>query len=159
MLFRSSEPVKTTSEKVSNKSLEKSDEKQVEKPVVTSETSKTATDAETAGTNQVQRAETAEKEVIQKKVQEEEEDAVIFRVQITATRSSVAGKKITIDGRSYTVFEYKYKGAYRQTVGAFSDLDEAIEFQSTCRNAGYKQAFVAAFINNERVTDTAVFKQ
>jgi hypothetical protein len=90
--------------------------------------------------------------------QAEEKDAVIFRVQITSTRSSVAGKKETIGGKSYTVFEYYYKGAYRQAVGAFRELSEASAFQSKCRSAGFSQAFVAAFINNERVTDPAVFR-
>ena len=86
-------------------------------------------------------------------------DAPVFRIQITSTRNSVAGKKVTVAGKTYTVFEYLYKGAYRQTVGAFRDLDDAKAFQSKCRNAGYNQAFVAAFINDERVTDPAVFRR
>ena len=113
----------------------------------TAETTERLRAAEVAGTTAQQAVE-----------QVEEKDAVIFRVQITSTRSSVAGKKETIDGRSYTVFEYNYKGAYRQTVGAFRDLDKAKAFQTKCRNAGYSQAFVAAFINDERVTDPAVFR-
>jgi hypothetical protein len=127
---------------------------------VTTETSQTTETTKTDGmqTDQAD-AEAAEIDVQQEEAQAEEKDAVIFRVQITSTRSSVAGKKITIDGRSYTVFEYNYKGAYRQTVGAFRDLDEAKAFQTKCRNAGYSQAFVAAFINDERVTDPAVFKR
>lgn len=89
----------------------------------------------------------------------EDPDAPVFRIQITSTRNSAAGKKVTVAGKTYTVFEYYYKGAYRQTVGAFRDLDEAKAFQSKCRSAGYNQAFVAAFINDERVTDPAVFKR
>ncbi len=90
---------------------------------------------------------------------EPDANAPVFRIQITSTRNSAAGKKVTVAGKTYTVFEYFYKGAYRQTVGAFRDLDEAKSFQSQCRSAGYSQAFVAAFINDERVTDPAVFRR
>ena len=90
---------------------------------------------------------------------ETKKDEVIFRVQITSSRSSSKGKVVKVAGKEYTVFEYNYKGAYRQTVGAFRDLDDAKAFQSACRSSGFSQAFVAAFVNDERVTDPAVFKR
>ncbi len=91
-------------------------------------------------------------------IEEEKNDRVIFRVQITSTRNPTNKKSIEIDGSSYPVFEYLYKGAYRQTVGGYHDLEQAKSLQKICRNSGYNQAFVAAFKNNERVTDPSVFR-
>jgi hypothetical protein len=103
-----------------------------------------------------------EEEVKEEKVEAKEEDregVVIFRVQISSSTSSRGDKQIVIDGKSYEPFEYFYVGAYRQCVGSFRNLDEANAFKNRCRTAGYSQAFVAAFINDERVTDPAVFRR
>jgi hypothetical protein len=89
----------------------------------------------------------------------EEKNVVVFRVQITSSTKPVDNKQVVIDGKSYELFEYYYVGAYRQCVGSFPDLDEAITFQNRCRALGFNQAFVAAFINNERITDPAVFRR
>jgi len=86
-------------------------------------------------------------------------DAVIFRVQITSSRNPQTVRQVDIAGKSYPVFEYYYKGAYRQTVGAFSNVENAKSFQNKCRSNGYNQAFVAAFIDDKRVTDPAVFRR
>ena len=50
-------------------------------------------------------------------------------------------------------------GSYRITVGKFSTLKEANEFKVKCLNSGFKQAFVAAFRGDKRVTDPEVYKQ
>ena len=84
---------------------------------------------------------------------------VVFRVQISSSTKSTGGKQVMISGKSYETFEYFYVGAYRQCVGNFRDLDEANALKNSCRAAGYSQAFVAAFINDERVTDPAVIKR
>jgi hypothetical protein len=92
-------------------------------------------------------------------IAEEESEVVVFRVQITSTSKPSTQRSVSIEGKPYEVFEYFYVGAYRQCVGNFRDLDAANAFRSRCRAAGYNQAFVAAFINNERVTDPAVFRR
>lgn len=89
----------------------------------------------------------------------EEKESVIFRVQISSTRNPTNKETMEIKGEIYPVFEYLYKGAYRQTVGGYSELDQAKNLQGICRNSGFDQAFVAAFINDERVTDPAVFRK
>ena len=83
---------------------------------------------------------------------------VFFRIQITSSSTPKSNYRVTIDGKSYPTFEYLYKGAYRYTVGNFRTVSEAKAFQTKCRNSGFSQAFVAAFINDVRETDPAVFK-
>jgi len=85
-------------------------------------------------------------------------DQVIFRVQILSSSRPNSQSSVTIDGRQYDTFEYYYKGAYRITVGSFATVQEALELRSRCREAGYNQAFVAAFRGNERELDPAVFR-
>jgi hypothetical protein len=95
----------------------------------------------------------------EEKAIEEESEVVVFRVQITSTNKPSTQRTVSIDKKPYDIFEYFYVGAYRQCVGSFRDLDAASALRSRCRAAGYNQAFVAAFINNERVTDPAVFRR
>lgn len=96
--------------------------------------------------------------VAAKPVSAEKKDAVVYRVQILANTKQVGSKNIPIAGKTYTSFEYLYKGGYRTTVGEFSTLAEASKLQNLCRQNGYKEAFVVAFRNNVRDTDPALFK-
>ncbi|MEA3460263.1 MAG: hypothetical protein U9R49_00200, partial [Bacteroidota bacterium] len=86
-------------------------------------------------------------------------DKVIFRVQIISSLYENSFPTVFIEGTSYNTYEYFYLGSYRITVGAFDSLDEANAFRVKCLNSGFKQAFVAAFRGDERVTDPSVFKQ
>ena len=88
----------------------------------------------------------------------EKNDAVIYRVQVLANTKPVGSKNIIIAGTTYKSFEYLYKGGYRTTVGEFGTLAGALKLQNTCRQNGYKEAFVVAFRNNVRDTDPALFK-
>lgn len=85
-------------------------------------------------------------------------DVVVYRVQILANTKPVGSYNVTIAGKAYKSFEYLYKGGYRTTVGEFSTPSEAAKFQNTCRQNGYKEAFVVAFKNNIRSTDPELFK-
>jgi hypothetical protein len=84
---------------------------------------------------------------------------VIYRVQVLANTKPVGSYDLTVAGKSYKTFEYLYAGAYRTTVGEFSNVTEAVSFQSTCRKSGYSQAFVIAFRDNIRTNDPALFKK
>ena len=83
---------------------------------------------------------------------------LVFRVQILSSAKANSTPTVLIEGKTYTTFEYYYKGAYRLTVGEFETVQAANEFRIQCRQAGYNQAFVAAFRGNERETDPSVFK-
>ncbi len=80
-------------------------------------------------------------------------------MQVLSSMKPGTRPSLTIQGKKYDTFEYLYKGAYRITVGTFTDVDDALEFRNVCRRSGYDQAFVAAFRNNERILDPSVFKK
>ena len=83
---------------------------------------------------------------------------VVYRVQFLSLVKPRGSYKINISGTEYSTMEYFYKGAYRQTVGEFGNLRQAVEFRDKCKTAGYEQAFVAAFRGKERSLDQALFK-
>ena len=87
------------------------------------------------------------------------QDPVIFRVQIISSLYENSFPTVLIGGMIYETYEYFYLGSYRITVGMFFSLEEAKTFQAMCLDSGFKQAFVAAFRDGERVTDPSVFKQ
>gem|GEM_PF-4804270 len=89
---------------------------------------------------------------------EAEKDAVVYRVQILTNASPKGSYKLTIAGRVYDTYEYKYAGAYRTCVGEFSSLAPARDFQNVCRKNGHSQAFVVAFKDGVRSTDAALFR-
>lgn len=47
---------------------------------------------------------------------------------------------------------YFHQGIYKYTSGVFSTLQQAIAHQAVVRNAGFRDAFVVAFKNNERIS-------
>ena len=84
---------------------------------------------------------------------------MIFRVQIISSLYENSFPIVFIEGKRYNTYEYYYMGSFRITVGEFKSLEEANAFRIQCLNSGFKQAFVAAFRDGERVTDPSVFKQ
>lgn len=50
------------------------------------------------------------------------------------------------------VREYRHSGQYKYTSGSFAVLDEALQHRKKMVALGYKDAFVVAFKNNERIT-------
>ena len=86
-------------------------------------------------------------------------DSVVFRVQIISSLYENSFPTVIIEGQTYSTYQYFYLGSYRITVGKFSTLKEANEFKVKCLNSGFKQAFVAAFRGDLRVTDPEVYKQ
>jgi hypothetical protein len=86
-------------------------------------------------------------------------DSVVFRVQIISSLYENSFPTVIIEGQSYGTYQYFYMGSYRITVGKFESLKKANEFKIKCLNSGFKQAFVAAFRGDTRVTDPSVYKQ
>jgi hypothetical protein len=85
-------------------------------------------------------------------------DIVVYRVQILSSMASKGKCQITVFNKPYDTYEYYYKKAYRCTIGEFSSIARAIELRNICRSAGYPQAFVVAFKNNIRSFDPQLFK-
>ncbi|MGE5458760.1 MAG: TolB family protein [Methanococcaceae archaeon] len=88
---------------------------------------------------------------------EKKKDGIVYRVQFQSDTKPRGSYKVIINGKTYDTFEYQYAGAYRITVGEFSSLSSAIEFQALMRKSGHSQAFVVAFKNDVRSNDPALF--
>jgi WD40-like Beta Propeller Repeat. len=84
---------------------------------------------------------------------DEQKDVVIYRIQFLASIKPKSEKEFILNGKSYKLYEYFYRGAYRYTIGEFKTLPAAVELQRICRQSGYPQAFIAAFKNNTRFLD------
>ena len=85
-------------------------------------------------------------------------DNVVYRVQFLSRTKPGNRKKISVGSTEYQIYEYFYKAAWRETAGEFNILSDAVELRNRMRNAGYKEAFVVAFKNNERSLDPDLFR-
>lgn len=87
-----------------------------------------------------------------------QKDIIIYRVQLLPSTSQKSSGAMIINGTSYKLYEYKYLGVNRYTIGEFSTLAPAIALQRICRQSGYPQSFVVAFKNDIRSLDLNLFK-
>ena len=85
-------------------------------------------------------------------------NVVVYKVQFASSTTKKGSYSINAGGKTYNTWEYFYNGAYRSTAGEFRTYKEALSFQNVMRKSGYPQAFVAAFINDKRTTDPALFR-
>lgn len=83
---------------------------------------------------------------------------VVYRVQFASTSKPKGSYEITVGGSKYKTYEYLYNGAYRSCAGEYSTLSPAILLQRAFKQGGFPDAFVAAFVNNVRSKDPALFK-
>lgn len=95
---------------------------------------------------------------VAEKTEETDPDRLNFRVQILSSTQPNTRPQVTVDGKTYSTFEYYWKGAYRITVGEFPTVAEANSFRAKCKNSGFNQSFVAAFRGEQRETDPSVFR-
>jgi hypothetical protein len=84
-------------------------------------------------------------------------DAVVYRVQFSASMKPKGSYEVTTGGKTYKTFEYMSNGAYRSCVGEFSTSGSAASLQKLMKQEGYPDAFVVAFKNGVRSTDPALF--
>jgi N-acetylmuramoyl-L-alanine amidase len=81
----------------------------------------------------------------------EDMNQVFFKVQFAAARVKKPFDSPDFDGLEKVDF-YFHDGLYKYTVGKEKTLQEAISIQEKMQQIGYKDAFVVAFYNNERIT-------
>ncbi|MBU2650331.1 MAG: N-acetylmuramoyl-L-alanine amidase [Bacteroidetes bacterium] len=75
---------------------------------------------------------------------------VIFKVQVASSDKPLKSSQF---GDIGPVEEYVQNGSYKYTAGKTSDLKEATVLQNKIRkNSKYKDAFVVAFLNGERIS-------
>lgn len=81
----------------------------------------------------------------------ENTNTVCFRVQFYSS-----GEKLSLNNPKFKgladVWEYEDKGKYKYTSGKTTDFSEAGKLQSTVRKAGFADAFIVAFRNDERIS-------
>jgi len=86
-----------------------------------------------------------------KQINSEDTNQVFFKVQFAASKTIRP-----IDSPEFANLEnidyYFHDGLYKYTVGKERTLQDAIAIQGKMQDAGYKDAFVVAFYNNERIT-------
>jgi len=104
-------------------------------------------------------ADSLQSEILKQEEAEVSEDRVTYRIQILSSNKKDGTYNILVNGTKYDTWEYYYKGAWRITIGEFEELEDAREMQSKCRNSGYDQAFVVAFVNDERSLDMSLFRK
>lgn len=115
-------PIKDTLVKISNSAAETEVKKIVEAPPTKTESSKTPAAAE-----------------------------LVFRVQLLSS-----DKKIPLSSEKFKglqdIWEYKAGNIYKYAAGNCKDLATATKLQTEIREKGYKDAFVVAFKNGERIS-------
>lgn len=87
-----------------------------------------------------------------------ENKGIIFRVQIATSPKAIATNAENFNGLS-PIWEYKTDNTYRYTYGEAFTLSEAIYLQKTAREKGYKDAFVVAFKNGQRISVNEALKE
>lgn len=96
--------------------------------------------------------ETAEDVVSNPNTHEPEITNVIsFRVQFAASSDERPADDPAFGGLQ-NVSWYFHEGLYKYTVGDESSLESAAELQRQVQDAGFNDAFVVAFLNNERIS-------
>lgn len=85
-------------------------------------------------------------------------NGVVYRVQLSSYSGSKGSRDITIGGTTYKSFEYFFNGLYRMCVGEFGNLAQAREALKIIKQEGYPDAFVVAFVNNQRSLDPFLFR-
>jgi len=103
-----------------------------------------------AETNTSQIEKTEEK-VEQKTDLDESSNKVIYRVQIHNSPKKTSLKSSVFKGRD-DVWEYRQNNSWKYTAGKFDKLEDATKLQAEMKKAGYADAFVVAFKNNQRIT-------
>lgn len=81
----------------------------------------------------------------------ESPDRIVFRVQFAVTREKRPLNAPEFKGMQ-DVGYYFHDGLYKYTVGNETTLENAASLQARVQEAGFRDAFVVAFVNEERIT-------
>jgi N-acetylmuramoyl-L-alanine amidase len=81
----------------------------------------------------------------------ENSNRVVYRVQIHNSPKKLSLKSSVFKGRD-DVWEYEQNKSYKYTVGKFDKLEDATKLQAEMKKAGFADAFVVVFKNNQRIT-------
>ena len=82
---------------------------------------------------------------------------VFFRVQFSSSSKKMPVNLPEFKGLDDVRF-YFQNGIYKYTSGNFKALKEAVDYQHIVQNKGFKDAFVVAFLNEERISPSESVK-
>jgi len=80
---------------------------------------------------------------------------IVYRVQFKSSHKQEDQIKATNSGEF--AYRYEYQGMYRYTIGEFYEKEPAIKLKEKMQQMGYKDAFVVAFKNGQRVLDVIIY--
>ncbi len=83
-------------------------------------------------------------------ISDETAGEIIFRVQFTSMAEKASVNDPRFDDID-DIYVYHYEGLYRYTAGKEQSLEQANEVQRALQDKGYHDAFVVAFMDNERI--------
>ncbi len=78
------------------------------------------------------------------------EEKVVFKVQIRTSSKEIGKDPANFYGLQGVEY-YKADNLYKYTYGKSNNFDEAKKWESEAREKGFKEAFVVAFLNGERI--------
>jgi N-acetylmuramoyl-L-alanine amidase len=94
--------------------------------------------------------ETAQPEASTPPTPQENGSVVVFRVQFASTR-----EEMPLDAPEFRGLQdvgwYFHEGLYKYTVGNEASLEDAARLQARVHETGFRDAFVVAFVNEERI--------
>ena len=82
---------------------------------------------------------------------------VFFRVQFMISTTKIPTNSSKFKGLNDIRF-YEQSGIYKYTSGNFKTLNDALSYQHSVQEKGYKDAFVVAFLNEQRITQVEAAK-
>lgn len=84
--------------------------------------------------------------------------SIEFKVQFTSSDKEIEATSNKLKGLENVAY-YKTGAILKYTAGIFTKPDEAVKYQTKVRELGYKDAFVVAFKNGERIDYKEALKQ
>lgn len=94
---------------------------------------------------------------IQNKFSDSIEQVIIFRIQIASSSVNKQLNDPVFKGLK-DVKQYYHNGLYKYTVGEEKSLKKANDLLYMLQDKGFKDAFIIAFLNNERISPTEALK-
>ncbi len=76
---------------------------------------------------------------------------IVYRIQVYTSPEKISLKSARFKGRT-DVWEYKFNKSWKYTVGHCEKQEEALKLLAELKKAGFGDAFVVAFQNNQRIT-------
>ena len=82
---------------------------------------------------------------------ESDNAGIVFRIQVFTSPEKISLKSSRFKGRS-DVWEYKFNKSWKYTIGKCDKQEDALKLLSDLKKAGFDDAFVVAFKNNNRIS-------